>query len=70
MRIPSVRYPSPLGRMQPVPMNTEAVKRSGWLQQHILVISPEDERLGVFERELVQAIGDRLYGHKPDKHHG
>lgn len=56
--------------MQPVPMNTETVKRNGWINQHILVISPDDERLGVFERELVQTIGNRLYGSKADKHHG
>ncbi len=30
--------------------------------QHILVVSPDDERLDWMERELVRQIGERLYG--------
>ena len=50
MKIPparesSFRYPSPLGRMQPNPVDVEATKRQGWREQHILVISHDDERL-------------------------
>ena len=52
MKIPparesSFRYPSPLGRMQPNPVDVEATKRQGWREQHILVISHDDERLPV-----------------------
>jgi len=62
MKIPSARYPSPLGRMQATPMDVEAAKRQGWREQHILVISDEDERLDFMERQLVRSIGERLYG--------
>ena len=62
MKIPPARYPSPLGRMQATPMDVEAAKRQGWREQHILVISDDDERLDFMERQLVRSIGERLYG--------
>ncbi len=67
MKIPSARessfrYPSPLGRMQPNPVDVEATKRQGWREQHILVISHDDERLDFLERQLIRSIGERLYG--------
>ena len=62
MKIPPARYPSPLGRMQATPMDVEATKRQGWLEQHILVISHDDERLDFMERQLIRSIGERLYG--------
>ena len=58
----SFRYPSPLGRMQPNPVDVEATKRQGWREQHILVISHDDERLDFMERQLIRSIGERLYG--------
>ena len=62
MKIPTARYPSPLGRMQATPMDVEAAKRQGWREQHILVISHDDERLDFMERQLIRSIGERLYG--------
>ena len=62
MRIPPARYPSPLGRMQATPMDVEAAKRQGWREQHILVVSDEDDRLDFLERQLIRSIGERLYG--------
>ena len=62
MKIPPARYPSPLGRMQTTPMDVEATKRQGWREQHILVISHDDERLDFLERQLIRSIGERLYG--------
>ncbi len=67
MKIPSARessfrYPSPLGRMQPNPVDVEATKRQGWREQHILVVSHDDERLDFMERQLIRSIGERLYG--------
>ena len=62
MKIPPARYPSPLGRMQATPMDVEATKRQGWREQHILVISHDDERLDFLERQLIRRIGERLYG--------
>ena len=62
MNIPQPHYPSPLGRMQANPMDVEATKRQGWREQHILVISEEDNRLDFLERQLIRSIGERLYG--------
>lgn len=62
MKTPTPHYPSPLGRMQPTPMDIEATKRQGWRDQHILVISDQDVRLDYLERQLIRNIGERLYG--------
>ena len=40
----------------------EQVKREGWREQNILVVSPEDQRLTWPERELVKQLGEKLYG--------
>jgi hypothetical protein len=40
----------------------EQVKREGWRELGLLVVSPEDERLGWPERELVRQLGEKLYG--------
>jgi len=48
--------------MQATPMDVEAAKRQGWREQHILVVSDEDDRLDFLERQLIRSIGERLYG--------
>ncbi len=40
----------------------ETIKREGWRDQGILVISPADKRLTWPERELVKQLGEKLYG--------
>ncbi|AUM00798.1 hypothetical protein B4966_11940 [Rhodocyclaceae bacterium] len=62
MNVPPPRYRCPLGRLQPEPMDVEAVKRRGWREQRLLVVSLEDDRLDGMERELIRRIGERLYG--------
>ena len=62
MKIPQPHYPSPLGRMQPTPVDLDAVKQRGWQDQQILVVAESDERLDFFERQLIRRIGERLYG--------
>jgi hypothetical protein len=42
--------------------NPETVKREGWQEQGILVVSPADNRLTWPERELVKQLGEKLYG--------
>jgi hypothetical protein len=56
--------------MQATPMDVEAAKRQGWREQHILVISEEDERLDFLERQLIRTIGERLYGQGQGQNHG
>lgn len=62
MKIPAYRYPSPLGRIQPEPVDVDALKQRGWQDQHILVVSENDARLDFVEKEIVRRIGERLYG--------
>ena len=69
MKIPTHPYQCPLGRLQPQVTDLEAVKRNGWREQHILVVNDTDERLNFMERQLVRAIGERLFG-EGGKHHG
>jgi hypothetical protein len=40
----------------------EEVKREGWREMGVLVVSTEDERLTWHERELVRQLGEKLYG--------
>jgi hypothetical protein len=69
MKIPSPHYQSPLGRLQPTVTDLDSIKQRGWRDQNILVVNAADERLDYLERELVQRIGERLYG-TPRRHHG
>ena len=62
MKIPANTYRCPLGRLQPQITDLEAVKQIGWRDQHILVVSEQDERLDFVEKEFVRRIGERLYG--------
>ncbi|MFM7008187.1 MAG: hypothetical protein ACKO0Z_02440 [Betaproteobacteria bacterium] len=64
MKFPPVRYPSPLGRAQPIPMDVERTKREGWQNSHLLVIAANDQRLDFLEQQLIESIGNRLYGTK------
>ena len=64
MQIPTPQYRCPLGRLQPQTTDLEAIKQTGWRDQHILVVSEEDARLDFVEREFVRRIGERLYGGK------
>ena len=38
----------------------ESVKRDGWLEQGLLAVSLDDQRLTWIERELVKQLGERL----------
>jgi hypothetical protein len=69
MKIPTPTYRCPLGRLQPEPVDIEALKQRGWRDQHVLVVNESDERLDFVEREFVRRIGERLYG-KAGLRHG
>ncbi|MDO8892347.1 MAG: hypothetical protein Q7V00_10915 [Sulfurimicrobium sp.] len=64
MKIPANNYRCPLGRLQPQTTDLDIIKQSGWRDQHILVVSEQDDRLDFVEREIVRRIGERLYGGK------
>lgn len=65
MKIPSPQYRCALGQLQPDTTDLDAMKRSGWRDQHLLVVDVADERLDFIEREIVRRIGERLYGGLP-----
>lgn len=44
--------------------SAEEVKREGWREQGLLVVSPTDPRLTWPERELVRQLGEKLYGER------
>lgn len=68
MKIPSNPYRCSLGQLQSAPMDVDAVKRDGWREQHILVVSEADQRLNAIERALVRKLGERLYGFAGSRH--
>lgn len=45
----------------------EQIKREGWREQGILVVSACDTRLDFIQREFVKQLGDFLYGSKRDR---
>ncbi|MFC6689160.1 hypothetical protein [Jhaorihella thermophila] len=45
----------------------EQVKREGWLEQGIFAVDVDDPRLTWPERELVEQLGTRLYGPRPEE---
>ena len=63
---------SPLARMQGPTINAEGTKVFGWNRYGILVVSADDDRLSWVEKELVQNLGDKLYGRgrRQEMHHG
>ena len=69
MKITPQRYQCPLGRLQPQVTDLEAVKRNGWREQHILVVSETDSRLDFIEQAFIKRIGERLFG-QGDKRNG
>jgi hypothetical protein len=42
----------------------EEVKREGWRERGVLVVSEDDPRLAWPERELVRQLGAKLYGER------
>lgn len=44
------------------PDELEAIKRDGWREQGILVISPDDPRLNWMQEQVIRQIGQKLYG--------
>lgn len=55
-------YRCPLGSLHPSKPDPEQVKRDGWREQSILVVSLEDQRLDWIEKQFVKNLGGKLYG--------
>ena len=51
----------------------DQVKREGWKEQGVLAVAVDDDRLTWPERTLVEQLGTKLYGPRPEtreKRHG
>ena len=60
MKVPQYRYRCPLGDLQPTTPDLDAVKREGWRNNHILVVSEHDERLDWIEKQFVRRLSRRI----------
>ena len=56
-----MRHPHGFGGKRTDP---EDIKRDGWQNMRVLVVSASDPRLTWPERELIHQLGDRLYPKK------
>ena len=57
-------YRSNLAGMMPTKIDPEEVKRKGWRDNGILVVTDNDQRLNWPEREFITQIGTKLYGNR------
>jgi hypothetical protein len=53
-----------LGRLQAKSMDVEGIKEEAWNDHKILVVRADDERIGWIERQLIEQLGQRLYGRR------
>lgn len=60
-------YRCPLARLQPTKPDAEQIKREGWKDQGILVVSKDDPRLDMIEREFVKQLGNTFTGMPNDE---
>ena len=50
-----------LGKFVPTQMDTEEIKRDGFLQHGILGVSWSDTRLSWIEGQIIEGLGRKLY---------
>lgn len=53
-------YRNPLNLSNSV--DYEAMKKNGWVDQGLLIVSVDDPNIGWVEREMLRNIGNKLYG--------
>jgi len=51
--------------MQPHSRDAEAVKKHAFHDQGVLVVDIKDLRIAWPERQILQGVGEKLYGKKP-----
>ena len=56
-----------LGKYQGTSINSDDIKRQGWVNEGILVINMEMDMLSAQERTLLERLGTRLYGYRTIK---
>ena len=63
-------YRCPLGSLIPIKKDAsdlEKIKRDGWHEQRILVVSPDDPRLDWTQKKFVENLANFLYGVKNER---
>ncbi len=53
-----------LARFVPAQMDVEDLKRDGWNNHRILVVSADDPRVGWIERQVIEQLAEKLYGRR------
>lgn len=51
-----------LGKLIPDTIDTEELKHDAWSQHNILVVATDDPRINWIERQILQTIGERIFG--------
>ena len=51
-----------LGKLIPDTIDTEELKHDAWNDHRLLVVSPDDPRINWIERQILQTIGNKLFG--------
>lgn len=51
-----------LGKLIPDTIDTEELKHDAWSQHRILVVAADDLRINWIERQILQTIGEKLFG--------
>jgi len=53
-----------LARFIPNQMDVEEVKADGWNDHRILVVGADDTRINWMERQVIEQMGERLFGRR------
>jgi len=53
-----------LVRFIPNQMDVEEVKADGWNDHRILVVGADDTRINWMERQVIEQMGERLFGRR------
>ena len=51
-----------LGKLIPSTVDTESLKHDAWTNHRILVAAIDDPRINWIERQILQTIGEKLFG--------
>lgn len=51
-----------LGKLIPQTIDTEELKNDAWIKHRILVVAADDLRINWIERQILQTIGEKLFG--------
>ena len=56
--------PCALGKLIPEVIDVETLKADGWNDHRILVVGADDTRINWMERQVIEQMGERLFGRR------